>query len=85
MVHSPRALRRYATARERGQFACGHEEPRGRRAPRQVDFQRGRQVHARLEAAHMGYPVATEQTFPWDWAAVGAFLLLVLGVLLWTH
>ena len=55
------------------------------RPPRPEDLQRGLQVHARLEAAHLGHPVETEPAIPWDWVAVGTFLLLVLGVALWTH
>ena len=77
--------RRYATAHELGQFVYGNEGPRGRGPPRQADVQRGLRVHARLEAAHMGRAVATQRIFPWDWVAVGAFLLLALGVALWTH
>ena len=80
-----RAPRRYATAHELGQFVYGNEEARGRRTPRQADLRRGLQVHARIEAAHMGRQVETERPFPWDWVAAGTFLLLVLGVALWIH
>ena len=77
--------RRYATAHELGQFVYWADGARGRRAPSPEDLRRGLQVHARLEAAHMGHPVATERGFPWDWVVAGAFLFLVLGVALWTH
>ena len=80
-----RADRRYATAHGLGQFAYHSEGAWGRRAPRQEDLQRGLEVHARLEAAHMGRQVAAARGFPWDWVLAGAFLLLVLGVALWTH
>ncbi len=77
--------RSHITAHELGQFAYWAEAAPDRRVPREEDFQRGLQVHARLEAAHTGRRVAAKRTLPWDWVAVGAFLLLVLGVALWTH
>ena len=77
--------RRYATAHELGQFVYWSGGARWRRAPSQGELRRGLQVHAQLEAAHMGHPVATGRGLPWACVVAGAFLLLVLGVALWTH
>lgn len=77
--------RRYATAHELRQFVYAPEAALELGPPCPEEIQRGPQVHARLEAAHMGHPPAAENAFPWDWVAVGAFFLLVLGVALWTH
>ncbi len=79
-----RPRHRYATAHELGQFV--YESGARRPGPAHPDaLRRGLQVHARLQAAHMGHRVRAERPFPWDCVAVGASLLLVLGVLLWTH
>ncbi len=82
-MDSRRRPRRYLAAHELGQFVYATEGARGRRSPRQEDLQRGLQVHARLQAAHMGRPPASGPGSPWGWVAVGSFLLLVLGVALW--
>lgn len=84
-MDSGRARRRHTTAHELGQFVYRSEGARGRRAPSREDLQRGLQVHARVQAAHLGRPVTTDGAFPWDWVAAGTFLLLVLGVVLWTR
>ena len=79
----PHRRRRYTTAHELGQFVYWAEGAPGRRAPRRDDLQRGLLVHARLQAAHMGRPVAAEPSSSWGWVGAAAFLLLVLGVALW--
>ena len=77
--------RRYATAHELGQFVYASDRARKRRVLRPEHLRHGLQVHARIEAAHMGRQIAIERGLPWDWVAVRAFILLVLGVALWTH
>ena len=84
-MDSRRRPRRYLAAHELGQFVYATEGARGRRSPRQENLQRGLQVHARLQAAHMGHSAGAESDWSWGWAAAAAFLLLVLGMVLWTH
>ncbi|MDE1820877.1 MAG: hypothetical protein KGJ23_12680 [Euryarchaeota archaeon] len=80
-----RGRRPYVTAHELGQFVYCSDGNHEARVAREGDLQRGLRVHAGLQAAHMGRSIAAERSFPWDWVGVGAFLLMVLGVALWTH
>lgn len=78
-----RARRRYVTAHELGQSVYWTEGDRRRRVPRPEDLQRGLQVHARLQAVHIGRSVPSKRALAWECVAAGVCLSLILGVALW--